>query len=176
MSKLIDLTGERFGKLVVLGRAGVAKHGQILWKCICDCGRETTVYGSNLRRGFTQSCLCGRDSAHITHEGTHTRLYKIYWDMKTRCHNPNYDKYYNYGGRGITVCTEWLDKKSGFVSFRNWALINGYDDKLTLDRIDVNGNYKPDNCRWATNQEQCLNTRRSIARRERLANEARTQF
>ena len=161
----IDLTGQRFGRLVVIKRAGTAKDGRALWLCCCDCGNEITTSSANLVRGHSKSCGCFRIEriieSHKAHgDGKHrerNRLYHIWGDMKHRCSNPNCRAYKNYGGRGITVCEEWQQ----YQPFRDWALHNGYSDELTLDRMDTNGNYEPDNCRWITKQEQCFNKRTS---------------
>ena len=156
-----DLTGQRFGRLVVVGRADppVNKRGNARWHCHCDCGRECDVIGSCLRCGHTASCGCLRKeralAANTTHGQTGSRLYRIWYNMRTRCENPHGTHYDNYGGRGISVCEEWHD----FANFMQWAERTGYRENLTLDRIDANEGYNPVNCRWVTMREQNRNRR-----------------
>ena len=160
--QLNNITGQRFGRLVVLERAENGNHNQTRWKCLCDCGNTTIVLGGNLQSGNTKSCGClGSEltaSGQRTkkHGKTGTRLYRIWHAMRNRCHATSQDNYKYYGARGIKVCPEW---EHDFVAFRNWALSHGYQDNLTIDRIDPNGNYEPSNCRWLSIQDQQRNRR-----------------
>lgn len=153
----IDLTGQRFGKLTVISVA--ENHGRrSAWHCKCDCGKEVDVITESLRSGNTKSCGCTHGENHGCADD---RLYGVWRAMKTRCTNPNSKKYPSYGGRGISVCDEWLHS---FTAFRDWALTHGYDydapyGACTIDRIDVDGNYCPENCRWVDSKTQVRNRR-----------------
>lgn len=150
--KFIDLTGKRYGKLTVLERVQTSKKTK--WKCKCDCGNEVVVASDNLRSGHSRSCGCLKLEEVTKHGQWNTRIYRIYYAMKQRCNNPKCAAYGYYGGRGIKVCIEW---ENDFQTFYNWAMSHGYADDLSIDRIDVNGNYEPSNCRWATATEQSFN-------------------
>lgn len=156
-----SLVGERFNKLIVLEPYGKRKRpcgkSVNLWKCKCDCGNYTIVDTNSLRRDKVKSCGC----LSYKHLENKSRLHQIWCGMRKRCKNPNNIAYKNYGGRGIAICPEWDSDDTGFLSFREWALKNGYKENLSLDRIDVNGNYTPDNCKWATPKEQARNTRKN---------------
>lgn len=131
-----------------------------MWNCVCDCGKQTVVLGYNLKKGITKSCGCLQkettSNKHYLHGDSHRRLHGIWTNMKSRCYNTKVCSYINYGARGIKVCDEW---RNSYMAFKMWALTHGYKDNLTIERMDYNGNYEPDNCCWIPINEQAANKR-----------------
>lgn len=165
------MRGQRYGRLTVVEYVDTVNR-RARWRCRCDCGNEVVKYGNHLRMGHTRSCGCLADEyrkdhpeairlarvANTTHGGTHDRLFKIWTSMRNRCSNPRNPAYKWYGAKGVQVCEEWSD----YETFKAWAYANGYDDTAkihvcSIDRIDVNGNYSPDNCRWTDIKTQAEN-------------------
>lgn len=177
-----DLTGRKFERLTVIKRvddAVIPSSGKKVHRylCKCDCGAEKIIRKCHLTHGSIRSCGCLQretlGNLRRKHGFSHKeRLYSVWLDMKERCRNKNNNHYMSYGGRGIKVCEEW---NNDYLSFRNWCLSNGYKEdikasgrnNLTIDRIDVDGNYEPDNCRFITNKENCLNKRNTMSDSER---------
>ena len=155
-----SMIGQKFGMLQVVSLEGRDKHRCKLYRCFCDCGNEKIVSGVCLRSGHTKSCGCKRQNYYQsgkqkTHGLSNTKLYRVWASMKFRCCDKNNK---DYGGRGITICAEWMN----FETFYAWSMENGYKEGLEIDRIDVNGNYEPDNCRWITRKENNNNQRRTV--------------
>lgn len=153
--------GNRYGRLIVISETSRGNCNQRRWLCKCDCGKESVVIEEQLLSGRTKSCGCLRyerlRESNIKHGESGTELYHRWLNMRNRCNNPKCERYANYGGRGIKVCKEWDD----FSNFKSWALSHGYHKELTIDRINVDGNYCPENCRWVDNTVQMNNTSRN---------------
>lgn len=156
MSAYISMIGEKYNRLTVISE--YKKGNRIIRQCICDCGNIANTTRHQLISGHTKSCGCLQKEIVrknvYKHGYSNTRLQRIFSKMKRRCYNDHEPAYKYYGAKGIKICDEWLNNPELFY---NWAMNNGYSDKLTIDRINVYGNYAPDNCRWATIQEQALN-------------------
>lgn len=173
-SNFIDLSGQKFVRWLVIDRAEdyvfFDKTGkrkiQTQWNCLCDCGNKSICRGNQLKSKNTQSCGCLKKELHDMrisksivpqNHGKGRRIYRIYSNMKQRCYNSNTPTYEYYGGKGVYICDDWLNKKNGFINFYDWSMNNGYSEKLTIDRINVDKNYSPDNCRWVDMETQANN-------------------
>lgn len=158
-----DLSGKSFGRLTTINVSSFSKSGGAIWKCRCSCGNFKDVRATHQKSGLIASCGCLRKEVagnlRKSHGKSKTRLYRIWEDMKSRCNNPNTGNYSFYGKRGISVCLQW---SNNFEVFFEWATSNGYDDSKSIDRIDVNGNYEPSNCRWADIHTQSTNKTTNI--------------
>ena len=166
-----DLTGKRFGKLKVIGPAFQYGPDSWYWHCRCSCGKRIVEKGSVLERGKRKSCGCMRggkkkrkkwtpayevhgNTVHGDCRGGNERLYRIWCNMKARCNRENHPAYSRYGGRGVKICEDWSD----YVKFREWAFVSGYEDGMTIDRVDNDGDYCPENCQWLTKSQHSKKT------------------
>ena len=175
MSKAIDMTNETFNGCIVLRRNGTNKDNKATWKCKCFCGNEFIAVGTHIRKDLKKSCGCLKEKTsreqgfrNKTHGETKTRLYNVWRGIKKRCYLPYNKSYKYYGAKGIKMCREW---KESYESFRDWANRNGYEEKLTIDRIDYKGDYTPENCRWVdwyTQARNRSNNKRMIYKGENL--------
>lgn len=159
-----------YGRLTVKESLGRDKRSRDMWLCACECGTVKAIRGDHLRAGAVKSCGClskekARETARATgrknlkHGGDGTKLYSIWHNIKCRCLTPSHKAYKHYGGRGVSICAEWVND---FAKFREWALNNGYKQGLSIDRINNDKGYSPTNCRWATPKEQSRNTRSNV--------------
>ena len=166
MGQIKDLTNMRFGRLTAIKIVGKNKYNYSEWLCKCDCGNEKITNVSSLLNGSTKSCGCLQKEMAIKSNSTHkkstTKLYWVWRAIKQRCYNINNKHYHNYGARGITMCDEW---RNSFENFYNWSKLNGYNENAinktcTIDRINNDGNYEPNNCRWVDMKVQSNNRRK----------------
>lgn len=155
MSKVRDISGQRFGSLVAVRRVGSDSNGHSQWECICDCGKTVVNLSNRLLTGNTSTCGCRNG-----HGMRNSRLYRTWVNMKARCYDPRQSNYRFYGAKGIRVCDEW---KNDFRSFQRWAEASGYSNELTIDRIDSKKDYYPKNCQWLTVSENSRKARLKCA-------------
>lgn len=161
MNNFIDITGQKFNRLKVVKRVENSSSRKARWLCQCECGNFTEVSGDNLRNGNVKSCGCliaDKNKQRATHRKSNIRLYNIWRNMKARCNCKTHHRYKDYGARGINIYNEWKN----FENFYEWAIQNGYQENLTIDRIDNNGNYEPNNCIWIPLSKQAYNKRDSL--------------
>ena len=161
MPKFIDLTNEKYGRLTVLERAD--NIGRLTaWHCVCECGSRKVVLAGHLRMERIVSCGCYKKENSTIKATKHghwgTKLHRVWLSMRQRCNNPKNKSYKDYGGRGINVCAEW----STFSVFEDWSFKNGYREGLTIERINVNSGYRPENYTWIPKSEQSKNTRKTL--------------
>ena len=158
--RLIDISGQRFGDWLVIEQAGNTKGGGALWRSRCSCGVERPVLGADLRGGKSTNCGCAKvariAALNVSHGESGSRLHRIWGNMRARCNRPRSTGYARYGGRGITVCDEW---DRSYEAFRDWARASGYTDDLSIERVDVDRGYCPENCTWADHTTQSRNRR-----------------
>lgn len=159
MGKINNIQGQKFNMLTVISQTNERIDRKVVWLCKCDCGNYTKAIAKDLISNNKKSCGCLKYATHnMTHGLSKTRIYKIWLGIKKRCYNPTSGSYKHYGKRGIIMCDEW---KNDFMAFYNWAMTNGYTDKLSIERNNVNGNYEPSNCCWIALAKQSCNTRKT---------------
>lgn len=161
MPKLVEMVGKKYNRLTVSQKYSTDNRGEVLWKCICDCGNEIVALGGNIRSGGTKSCGCLNNERigdlRRSHNMAKSRIFRIWTGIRKRCNNCKDKSYKHYGGRGINICKRW----NIFLNFYN-DMKDGYKDNLTIERINVNGNYEPINCIWATAKQQARNKRNNV--------------